>query len=243
MTILQEIQKIPTNWKNILQNIYQDNSEKSQNLETFLEKQRQDFEGLCEIYPPSNQIFTAFSKFNFEELKVVIIGQDPYHGPGQANGLCFSVNENIKIPPSLRNIFTEIKNDNGLNDNGLNDINFSHGNLESWADQGVLLLNTALSVRQAKPNSHSVVWKYMTDEIIKYIVEFNRDIIFLLWGNHAKICKKLLTSNNISKHYFLESNHPSPLSANRGGWFGNKHFSKTNQILQKLEKEPIKWIL
>lgn len=238
MTILKEIQRIPTNWKAILEKIYQDNSEKSKELEDFIEKQHHDFEGLCEIYPPSNQIFTAFSKFNFEELKVVVIGQDPYHGPGQANGLCFSVNENIKIPPSLRNIFTEIKKDIGLNDT-----NFSHGNLENWANQGVLLLNTALSVRQAKPNSHSIVWKYMTDEIIKYIVEFNRDIIFLLWGNHAKMCKKLLTSNNISKHHFLEAHHPSPLSANRGGWFGNKHFSKTNKILKEIEKEPIKWML
>ena len=238
MTILEEIQKIPTNWKAILEKIYQDNAEKSTELESFLEKQHQDFEGLCEIYPPSNQIFATFSKFNFEELKVVIIGQDPYHGLGQANGLCFSVNENIKIPPSLRNIFIEIKNDIGLNDT-----NFSHGNLENWANQGVLLLNTALSVRQAKPNSHSVVWKYMIDEIIKYIVEFNRDIIFLLWGNHAKMCKKLLTSNSISKHHFLEAHHPSPLSANRGGWFGTKHFSTTNKILEKIEKDSIKWML
>ena len=162
--------------------------------------------------------------------------------------VCFSVNENIKIPP-LRNIFTEIKNDNclndnglndnGLNDNGLNDINFSHGNLESY--DHVLLLNTSLSVRQSKPNSHSVHWKYFTNEIIKYIAEHSENVIFMLWGSHAKMCKKLLTHEQIQKHHFLEAHHPSPLSANRGGWFGNKHFSKTNQILEKLEKETINW--
>ena len=138
----------------------------------------------------------------------------------------------------MRNIFSEIKEDIGLND-----INFPHGNLENWASQGVLLLNTTLTVRQTKPNSHSVVWKYFTDAIVKYIAENNQDIIFLLWGNHAKMCKKLLTPNQIKKNHFLEAHHPSPLSANRGGWFGNKHFSKTNQILKTLEKEPIKWML
>ena len=237
MSLLEQIRKIPTDWKNILEEIYQANPEKSKTLDNFIKKQRQNFEGLCEIYPPPNEIFSAFSQFNFEDLKVVIIGQDPYHGPNQANGLCFSV-KNLKIPPSLRNIFSEIKEDIGLTD-----INFPHGNLENWAKQGVLLLNTTLTVRQTKPNSHSVVWKYLTDAIVKYIAENNQDIIFLLWGNHAKMCKKLLTPNQIKKNHFLEAHHPSPLSANRGGWFGNKHFSKTNQILKILEKEPIKWML
>lgn len=238
MSLLEQIGKIPTDWKHILEHIYHETPEKSQELEQFLKKQHQDFEGLCEIYPPPNEIFSAFSRFNFNELKVVIIGQDPYHGPNQANGLCFSVKEDIKIPPSLRNIFSEIKNDIGLSD-----INFPHGNLEHWASQGVLLLNTALTVRQAKANSHSIVWKYLTDGIIKYIFENNQDIIFLLWGNHAKMCKQLLKHNQLQKHHFLEAHHPSPLSANRGGWFGNKHFSKTNQILKTLKKEPIKWML
>ena len=238
MSLLNKIQEIPTNWKDTLEKIYTKNINQSNELETFLEKQREDFEGLCEIYPPPKEIFSAFSKFDFEDLKVVIIGQDPYHGPNQANGLCFSVRENIKIPPSLRNIFSEIKDDMGLGD-----INFPHGNLEHWANQGVLLLNTSLSVRQAKPNSHSLMWKYFTNEIINHIAENSEKIIFLLWGNHAKMCKKLIKTNELEKHYFLEAHHPSPLSANRGGWFGNKHFSKTNQILETLEKDAIKWML
>ena len=236
MALLQQIQVLSTNWKNILQKIYQDNKQDSENLEKFIEKQREDFDGLCEIYPPTNEIFNAFSKFNFENLKVVIIGQDPYHGPGQANGYCFSVKNNIKIPPSLRNIYAEIKQDMNLSNEEL-----SHGNLDNWANQGVLLLNTSLSVRQAKPNSHSVHWKYFTNEIIKYIAEHSENVIFMLWGSHAKMCKKLLTHEQIQQHHFLEAHHPSPLSANRGGWFGNKHFSKTNQILEKLEKQTINW--
>lgn len=236
MALLQQIQVLPTNWKHILQKIYQDNTQNSETLEDFLENQRKDFKGLCEIYPPREEIFSAFSKFDFETLKVVIIGQDPYHGPGQANGYCFSVKNNIKIPPSLRNIYAEIKQDLNLSNEDL-----SHGNLDHWANQGVLLLNTSLSVRQAKPNSHSIHWKYFTNEIIKYIAENSEEVIFMLWGNHAKMCKKLLTPEQIKKHHFLEAHHPSPLSANRGGWFGNKHFSKTNYILKKIEKQIIDW--
>jgi uracil-DNA glycosylase len=183
-------------------------------------------------FPKANEIFAAFDHCPFDTVKVVIIGQDPYHGLGQANGLCFSVNDGIAFPPSLINIFKEIQSD----------LNFpipQSGNLERWANQGVLLLNATLTVRESQAASHqNKGWEQFTDAVIQKISEENENIVFLLWGGFAK--KKGAKINRI-KHFVLETGHPSPLSANRGLWFGNKHFSQTNDYLQKLRKTEIKW--
>lgn len=184
-------------------------------------------------FPPKDLIFNAFDKCNLNDLKVVIIGQDPYHGDGEANGLCFSVNDGIKIPPSLRNIFAEINSDF---DSIFLPIN---GNLERWAQQGILLLNDSLSVRKDEANSHKhLKWNIFTDNVINYISDSCNNIVFLLWGSFAQ---KKGTKINREKHLVLECGHPSPLSANRGFWFGNKHFSKTNTYLESIEKMPIEW--
>jgi uracil-DNA glycosylase len=185
-----------------------------------------------QCFPPGQLIFSAFNHCTFQNLKVVIIGQDPYHGPGQANGLCFSVNNEIPHPPSLINIFKEIESDIGK------PIPES-GNLERWADQGVLLLNATLTVRAHNAGSHQKKgWEQFTDNVIKTISQEQEGIVFMLWGGFAKSKSKLIDS---SKHYILTSGHPSPLSANRGFWFGNKHFSKTNEILSKNGHNPIDW--
>lgn len=183
-------------------------------------------------FPPGKQIFSAFAHCHFENVKVVIIGQDPYHGPGQANGLSFSVNDGIEIPPSLRNIFKEIEQDLG--------IPFpKNGNLERWADQGVLLLNAVLTVRQGEPGSHqNKGWEIFTDEVIRQLSAHKEKIVFLLWGGFAK--KKGLKIDR-SRHLVLESGHPSPMSANQGLWFGNKHFSKTNAYLTGHSEKEINW--
>lgn len=182
------------------------------------------------IFPPGPQIFSAFDLTPFSKIKVVIIGQDPYHGFGQANGLCFSVADGIKKPPSLQNIFKEIQSDLGIPipDNG---------NLEKWADQGVLLLNATLTVRANQAGSHqNKGWEIFTDAVIKKISDLKSGIIFLLWGNFAKQKANLIDKN---KHFVLEAPHPSPLA--RGGFFGCKHFSITNKILQDTNREPINW--
>jgi uracil-DNA glycosylase len=185
-----------------------------------------------QCYPPDQLIFSAFNHCSLNNLKVVIIGQDPYHGPGQANGLCFSVNDSVPHPPSLLNIFKEIESDLGK------PIPQS-GNLERLAEQGVLLLNATLTVRAHQPGSHQKKgWEQFTDAVIKTISQEQEGIIFLLWGGFAKSKSKLIDAN---KHHILTSGHPSPLSANRGFWFGNKHFSKTNDILAQSGKEPIDW--
>ncbi len=184
-------------------------------------------------FPPEKFIFAAFDKCSFNDLKVVIIGQDPYHGEGEANGLCFSVNENIKIPPSLRNIFREI------NDDLQKIILPNSGNLERWAKQGVLLLNNTLTVRKQMPNSHSHLdWNVFTDTIIQLISDKKQNIVFLLWGNFAQKKGSKIDRN---KHLVLESGHPSPMSANQGKWFGNKHFSKTNAYLKSKGLIEIEW--
>ncbi len=184
------------------------------------------------IYPPGKQIFSAFNHTPFHKVKVVIIGQDPYHGPGQANGLCFSVSDGIKHPPSLENIFKEIQTDLGYSYP-------TSGNLEPWANQGVLLLNATLTVRAAQANSHQGIgWQTFTDEVIRRLSEEREGIIFLLWGGFAR---KKGAKIDRSKHHVLTSGHPSPLSANRGYWFGNKHFSKANKLLREAGKEPIDW--
>lgn len=226
------IDNIKTDWKEIITDILK--SDKFNEIEKNLLEEYNNFEGLAEIYPKKELIFNAFNYFNFQELKVVIIGQDPYHQPNQANGLCFSVNQNIKIPPSLKNIFKEI-----YDNYNLELPNLKTGNLEYLAQQGILLLNNTLTVRQSTPNSHIKIWKGFSDEIIKYILENHNNIVFLLWGNNAK---KILKNKDIKNHYILEANHPSPLSANKGGWFGNKHFIKTNEILSKNNKKEINWI-
>ena len=183
-------------------------------------------------FPEGTGIFEAFNRTAFDNVKVVIIGQDPYHGPRQAHGLCFSVNEGIAIPPSLKNIYKEIETDLG------NTVPVT-GNLEHWADQGVLLLNAVLTVRAKEAGSHKRKgWETFTDSVIKLISEKKENVVFLLWGDYAK---KKGAKIDSSKHLILTSGHPSPLSANRGYWFGNKHFSKTNDYLIKHGKEPINW--
>ncbi|MDE3740549.1 uracil-DNA glycosylase [Maribacter polysaccharolyticus] len=183
-------------------------------------------------YPPDKRIFAAFDHSQFEKTKVVILGQDPYHGPHQANGLCFSVSDGIPHPPSLVNIFKEIAAD-------LGNPYPKSGNLERWADQGVLLLNAILTVRAHEAGSHQRKgWETFTDNVIRAISEEREGIVFLLWGGHAKKKSKLIDGN---KHHILTSGHPSPLSANRGYWFGNRHFSTTNALLEQMGKAPIDW--
>ncbi|MHB0755418.1 uracil-DNA glycosylase [Polaribacter sp. M15] len=218
--------KIADSWKNILQPEF----EKPYFLElvNFVKKEYETH--IC--YPKGNAIFAAFDFCAFNDLKVVIIGQDPYHGPNQANGLCFSVKDNISHPPSLINIFKEISND-------LNIEYPKSGNLEKWAKQGVLLLNATLTVRAHEAASHqNKGWETFTDQVIQQISNQKENIVFLLWGGFAKKKKKLIDTK---KHHVLESGHPSPLSANRGYWFGNQHFSKTNLYLKSIDKNPINW--
>ena len=185
------------------------------------------------IYPKPENVFNALNLVNYDDVKVVIIGQDPYHNPNQAHGLSFSVEKDVNIPPSLQNIYREIANDVGGTIP-------QHGNLTHWATQGVLLLNSVLTVEENKPNSHkNKGWENITKKIIELLNNRDSPVIFLAWGSNAKSLIKTVDS---SKHYILSANHPSPLSANRGGWFGCKHFSKTNEILKKLNKDQIKWI-
>ena len=184
-------------------------------------------------FPPKQLIFSAFEQFDFQDTKVVIIGQDPYHGTGEANGLCFSVNDGVAIPPSLKNIFTEINTE-------YDRILFpTSGNLERWAKQGVLLLNAGLTVRKDEANSHKhLKWNVFTDAVIDVINQKLENVVFLLWGSFAQKKGKLI---NREKHLVLESGHPSPLSANRGMWFGNNHFKLTNEYLRENGKSMVEW--
>ncbi len=187
--------------------------------------------GTHKVYPPENKIFSAFKLTPFKDVKVVIIGQDPYHGEGQAHGLAFSVMPGIPTPPSLVNIFKEIADDIGgfIPDNGY---------LVPWARQGVLLLNTVLTVREGEPNSHrNLGWEKFTDSVICALNKKGNKVVFLLWGNNAKLKAPLIDT---TKHDILYATHPSPLSA-YGGFFGCKHFSKTNAILESAGETPIKW--
>jgi len=185
-------------------------------------------------FPPKELIFSAFNNCSFENVKVVIIGQDPYHGDGEANGLSFSVNDSVRIPPSLRNIFREIHSD-------LDSIFLpTSGNLESWAKQGVLLLNASLTVRKDNPNSHKhLKWNLFTDAVIQKISDEKENVVFMLWGSFAQ---KKGNKINREKHLVLESGHPSPMSANQGKWFGNKHFSQANLYLEKNNLQKIDWL-
>jgi len=184
------------------------------------------------VYPPKEAVFNAFSETPFDSVKVVIIGQDPYHGPNQAHGLCFSVLPEVKTPPSLVNIYKELKSDiEGFEIP-------SHGYLKSWAEQGVLLLNTVLTVEQGQAHSHKHLgWEQFTDKAISQLNTFGNGIVFLLWGSHAQ---KKGAHIDINRHYILKAPHPSPLSAHRG-FLGCGHFSKANQILRDNHQAPINW--
>jgi uracil-DNA glycosylase len=216
---------ISDSWKNILQTEF----EKPYfiNLTDFVEKEYDNH--TC--YPKQEDVFRAFDYCSFEDLKVVIIGQDPYHGKGQANGLCFSVHDEIKHPPSLKNIFKELKEDIGK---GIPE----SGDLSSWAKQGVLLLNATLTVREGEAGSHQKQgWEQFTDVVIQKISEEKKDVVFLLWGKFAENKGSII---NVEKHTLFKAPHPSPLGAWRG-WFGSKHFSKTNKFLENKGLETIDW--
>ncbi|MCY8265930.1 uracil-DNA glycosylase [Bacillus haynesii] len=185
------------------------------------------------VYPEPNDIYNALHYTSYESVKVVILGQDPYHGPGQAHGLSFSVQPGVNPPPSLRNIFIELQNDIGA------DIP-NHGSLVSWAKQGVLLLNTVLTVRRGQANSHKGKgWEQLTDSIIDVLNKRDKPVVFFLWGRHAQMKKERIDT---SKHFIIQSPHPSPFSA-RNGFFGSRPFSRANQYLEQIGDEPIDWSL
>ena len=217
---------IEESWKQQLQTEFEKPYFK--NLSQFIKAEY----ALHTCYPKGKDVFAAFDHSSFDKTKVVIIGQDPYHGPGQANGLCFSVKDGIAHPPSLINIFKEIETDLGKPYP-------QSGNLERWAEQGVLLLNATLTVRSHEAGSHQKRgWETFTDAVIKKLSDKREGLIFLLWGGFAKKKSALIDKQ---KHHILTSGHPSPLSANRGYWFGNKHFSRTNEILREKGEAPINW--
>ena len=217
--------KIESTWKTRLQPEF--DKDYFRNLVTFVRAEYQS----GKIFPPARLIFNAFDHCPFDNTKVVILGQDPYHGPGQANGLCFSVNDGIRHPPSLVNIFTEIKNDIG------HPVPES-GNLERWADQGVLLLNATLTVKARQAGSHqNKGWEEFTDAVIKVINEEKEKVVFLLWGSYAQRKGEIIDQ---TRHHVLASPHPSPFSVHRG-FFGCRHFSKANEYLISNGKDPINW--
>jgi uracil-DNA glycosylase len=216
---------ISEKWKKILHSEF--SKDYFKNLNNFLIEEYKNYT----VYPKKEHIFAAINKTEFEKVKIVIIGQDPYHGKNQANGIAFSVNDNITNPPSLKNILKELADD--LNKDT------KHVNLVDWANQGVLLLNSILTVRESFPGSHkNKGWEIFTDFLIESLVNERKNLIFIIWGAQAK---KKITSIDLSNHYILESPHPSPLSSYRG-FFGCKHFSKANKILRNLNKKEIKWV-
>ncbi len=219
--------QIVESWKTVLNSDFR--SDYFKKIEKHIAKEKNKNH---KIFPPENYIFNAFNHTPFNDVKVVIIGQDPYHGINQAHGLSFSVLAGNKHPPSLINIFKELETDV--------DIPYpKSGDLTPWADQGVLLLNASLTVRQAEANSHQKIgWQKFTDSVIQNLSDQRENIVFLLWGGFAK---KKGAKIDPSKHHILTCGHPSPLSANRGFWFGNQHFSKTNKILKKIGKTEIDW--
>jgi uracil-DNA glycosylase len=217
--------KIESGWKKILSNEFEKPyfSVLNQTVyEAYLNKT---------VFPPSDQIFQAFNLCPFDQVKIVILGQDPYHGPGQAHGLCFSVSEDTRIPPSLRNIYKEIKSDIGTDMP-------ENGNLERWAKQGVLLLNATLTVESDKAGSHQGIgWETFTDAVIRIVSDKKETVAFLLWGKYAQAKEVLIATN---RHLVLKAPHPSPLSAHTG-FLGCKHFSQTNEYLSKQGLRPIEW--
>lgn len=217
---------ITKNWYDLLKNEFE--SDNYKNLEKWLNTEY----NTKIIYPEPKNVFNALNLVKYKDVKVVIIGQDPYHNPKQAHGLSFSVEKDVNSPPSLQNIYKELHNDLGC-------YIPNNGNLTKWAKQGVLLLNSVLTVEQNKPNSHKGKgWELITSKIVELLNNREDPVIFLLWGSNAKNIGKNI---NTKKHYVLTAVHPSPMSANQGGWFGCKHFSKTNEILTKLNKTPIDW--
>lgn len=221
--------KIEPSWKEVLKEEF--SKQYFLNAVTFIKTEKAAGKV---IYPPGPLIFNAFAQTPFNKLKVVILGQDPYHGPGQAHGLSFSVQNGVKPPPSLINIFKEIQTDIGVA------MPHEYGNLTRWAEQGVLLLNAALTVRAGEPFSHAKIgWAEFTDGVIKKISDEKKGIVFLLWGKFAQEKVQLIDE---TRHYVLKAAHPSPFSADKG-FFGCRHFSKTNEILTKNGQQPIDWKL
>ena len=219
---------IHSHWENILQDTFE-----APYFKALIDFVKSDYTS-TQCFPPGKLIFNAFDLCPPEKTKVVILGQDPDHGPGQAHGLCFSVPEGVPHPPSLKNIFKELEND-------LQMTYPISGNLTSWAKQGVLLLNATLTVQAHRAGSHQAKgWETFTDRVIQLLSEQYEGLVFLLWGGYAKQKIKLIDAD---KHCVLSSGHPSPLSANRGYWFGNQHFSKCNAYLDYKGKTPINWQL
>ncbi len=216
---------IGNDWDNVLEGEFEKDYYKK--LEEFLEAEYREHT----VYPPKENLFNALKFSSYEDTKVVILGQDPYHEPNQAHGLCFSVNKGIKVPPSLVNIYKEIQSDLGL-------IPPNHGCLEDWARQGVLLLNTVLTVRRGEANSHKGKgWEIFTDRIVKLLNEREKPMVFILWGANAKSKKALITNK---EHMIITGVHPSPLSA-FNGFFGGGYFSKANRFLEVTGQSPINW--
>ena len=217
---------ITKNWYNLLKDDFE--SDSYIRLSKWLDEEYNKYT----IYPKPENVFNALNLVKYNDVKVVIIGQDPYHGPNQAHGLSFSVEKDVKIPPSLQNIYKELHDDVGC-------YIPNNGNLTKWAKQGVLMLNAVLTVRAGNPNSHKDKgWEQITSKIVKLLNDRDDPVIFLLWGGNAKAFAKYIDTN---KHYVFTASHPSPMSANQGGWFGCRHFSKTNDVLRKLGKAPIDW--
>ncbi len=217
--------KIAENWKKLLQNEFD-----KPYFHSLVQFVKQEYK-MYTCFPPGKEIFAAFDSCQLEDLKVVILGQDPYHNYNQANGLCFSVREGIPFPPSLQNIFKEVSNDTGTPIP-------SSGDLTRWANQGVLLLNATLTVRAHQAGSHqNQGWEVFTDSVIATISKEKQEVVFILWGSFAQKKEKLIDTQ---KHYILKAPHPSPLSSHRG-FFGCKHFSKTNAFLKSNEKKGIEW--
>ena len=217
--------RIEPTWKILLDEEFK--KEYFKNLVSFVKSEYQQHR----IYPPGSQIFNAFQYCPLDQTKVVIIGQDPYHGPGQANGLCFSVAEGVRMPPSLVNIFKELKDDLGVDMP-------PHGSLERWSKQGVLLLNATLTVRASTPGSHqNKGWEEFTDAVIQKLSSEREGLVFILWGAYAQKKGSVIDT---SKHYVIQSAHPSPFAAHKG-FFGSKPFSKTNEYLRKNGKDVINW--
>ena len=218
--------RISESWKKVLEKEFQTDYFNNISLKT-----REEYSKFV-CYPPGSKLFRAFDECPFNKLKVVIIGQDPYHGENQANGLCFSVDNGVEKPPSLKNIFKELNTSFTKNER-------TNSDLSDWSNQGVLLLNSILSVRRKFPGSHRHIgWEEFTENVIKIISREKVNLVFMLWGNYAKNKEKFIHKNN---HLVLKSGHPSPLSANKGFWFGNNHFKKCNDFLTANNLETIKW--
>ena len=219
--------KLPKGWLNLLESEF--SKKYMSDIKTFLYS---EYSNNKIIYPSKSLIFNAFNLCDFEEVKVIILGQDPYHGPDQAHGLSFSVRKNIPFPPSLKNIIKELENDIGVK------FQQNDGNLSKWAKQGVFLLNTTLTVEKSNPLSHSKIgWELFTDKVIELLSEKKQNLVFILWGKHAQAKNQIIDN---SKHLVISSTHPSPLSAHRG-FFGSKPFSQTNKFLISKNINEINW--